>query len=489
VVVDVVAREKNGPAKGLTRGEFTLLDNGKPQPIAFFSMTEARSSQAAAAPLSASNRATGGAEAPASATVLVIDRLNTPANYQVYANQKVLEFLKARANRAPLGIYVLGSSVRVVQDLTDDQERLSRAVQSLKPQDVKRLSDDLTIATTGDAVRDRMSADSLTGLQDIVVTDRVETTREALEAIARHLAKVPGRKNLIWVSGSFPLFIQRAHYNIDFSGDVDEAARVLNDANVAVYPVDARGLMGAASGTADQQGDASIKNCATQKGPCILPGPGAGNLPSGVDTMNFLANLTGGRSFYNSNGIEDSIRKAIEDAQVTYTLGFYPAAGSMDETFHKLAVKVARKGVEVRLRNGYFASKNAQQAAPVSIKQLLSDSLDATAVGLSVQASLEKPGRYGLKITLDLHDIHLERVDTKWVGNVDLAFLIEGTQSGKAVTNRIEIPEARLASALEKGMVVTDSIEAAGQTARLRVVVQDRATGAAGSVRVALSTR
>lgn len=489
VQVDVVAREKNAPATGLTKEDFTLLDNGKARQIALFSVTEASGSRAPSAPVPAgavSNRVNRSGVAPATATVLLIDRLNTPVNSQPYANRKVMEFLQAHGNSDRLGIYTLGNSVRVLQDLTDDPDRLNRAIHNLKPQDVRHMSPEAALGGGTDAVTDQMVARGLTELQDFIVRDKVQTTREALEAIARHLAKVPGRKNLIWVSGSFPLFIKRAHYNIDFSQDVDEAARVLNDANIAVYAVDARGLMGMTANTADQGSTAdSVRNCATAKGPCILPGPQS-NLPSGLDTMNFLSGLTGGRAFYNTNGIDDSIRAAIGDSEITYTLGFYPPPDALDDKFHKLAVKVARKGVEVRLRNGYLASQAGAQAAPATMQQLLSDSLDATAVGLTVEAQRAAAGQYEMSATIDLHDIHLEKNRTKWRGSVDFAFVVEGTQAGKAVTENIEIPEGELAHALESGMVVTDSVQAPARASQLRVAVQDRSTGAAGSVRMAL---
>jgi VWFA-related protein len=72
--------------------------------------------------------------------------------------------------------------------------------------------------------------------------------------------------------------------------------------------------------------------------------------------MNTIADLTGGRAFYNTNGIEDSMQRAIEDAEITYTLGFYPTE-EPDDTFHRLTVKVAGKGRDVRARRGYYAAK------------------------------------------------------------------------------------------------------------------------------------
>ena len=98
-----------------------------------------------------------------------------------------MQFLQTHGARERIAIYTVGTTLRVVQDLTDDPDRLNRALRSIKPQAARRLSADVTVDSTGDAVTDAMVADSLTRLLDFVVDDRVRTTREALEAIARHL--------------------------------------------------------------------------------------------------------------------------------------------------------------------------------------------------------------------------------------------------------------------------------------------------------------
>ena len=482
VEVDVVVRNSKGPVEGLKKEDFTILDQGKPQQISLFSVMAGGSLKDPSAPLppgTVSNRLNSRGETPASATILLIDRLNTPINDQVYANRKVLKFLKEHGNRDRLAIYTLGSSLRAVQDLTDDPERLNRAVKSIHPQDARILSPDVTVDKTGDAVTDEMVGRALEELQNFVVKSRVESTKDALIAIARHVAKVPGRKNLIWISGSFPLIIIQAHQTITFTKELDEASRALNDANVAVYPVDARGLMPTGMGTAENAG------LQTGRGG-VISRPDPSGPVSGSDTMVTLASLTGGHAYYNTNGIEDSIQKAVQDAELTYTLGFYPAEEEFDNKFHKLAVKVDRKGVDVRSRTGYVASL-AGASAQETLNQLMEDPLNATAIGIDVRAEPDasQPGNFLVHAAVDLHDIHLEDQNGKWVGAVDVSLFVEGSKKIRTITRKIEIPNAQLASALEKGVEVDNSITAE-KGAALRVVAQDRATGAAGSIRLGL---
>jgi VWFA-related protein len=489
VQVDVVVRNKSGPVAGLKKEDFTLLDDGKPRPISLFAVTAAGKRAGEAIPLpegAVSNKWNRLGETPANATIVLIDRLNTPVKDQRYANSKIVQFLQSHGANDRFGIYALGSSLRVIQELTDDPERLARAVKGLKPQDGRRFSaDNIDVDSSGDARTDAMLADSLTRMQDFAVADRVGATRDALKAIARHVAKVPGRKNLIWISGSFPLIIIRPHDVIDNGRDVDEAARMLNDANVAVYPVDARGLIGVTAGNAEQGPNSG---CKPALGECDIPSPqGVG--PTGVDSMNRFAALTGGQAFYNTNGIEDSIRKAVEDSAITYTLGFYPAEETADGKFHKLAVKLDRKGVDIRSRNGYFAAKAGEDpAAPLTVTQLLQDPLDASAVGIAAQASPDaaQSGRYEIRAVIDLHDIHLEHRNGLSSGAVNVSVFVEGSRSARTITRKVEIPDDQLASALTQGLIVTDTVEMAAKTADARVVAQDPATGAAGSVRISL---
>src|SRR5580698_2997165 len=104
VEVDVVARHGAAPATGLTKENFTLLDNGKPQKISFFSVKSqaTRVAGPASAPLPAgavSNRlernAVGDSETPANATILLFDQRNTKQVDQAFALQRVVKFLQA----------------------------------------------------------------------------------------------------------------------------------------------------------------------------------------------------------------------------------------------------------------------------------------------------------------------------------------------------------------------------------------------------------
>jgi len=301
--------------------------------------------------------------------------------------------------------------------------------------------------------------------KSLTMADQVLSTKHALQAIAAHLSKVPGRKSLIWVTDSFPLLMKTEHGTEDYSQDMKDASKALNDANVALYAVDARGLV---------YGGSNPRK------------PWGLNVP-GIDTMNTLAGLTGGKAFYADNGLDSLIAEAVEDSELIYTLGFYPSQESQAGDWHKLKVSIDKRGVTARYRQAYFAS-NAVAVQHPTLDQMLKDSLDAAEIGLRADSSADqaRPGFYNVRAIVDLHDVHLEHRDAEWVGGVDVSLYLAGAKSAFKLSRKIEIPENQLAAALEAGVIFNASVKLAEATGDLRVVVQDTVTGAGGSVSVPL---
>jgi VWFA-related protein len=486
VEVVVVARDKRGPATGLTKTDFTLLDNNIPQNVAFFSVRSAsalataplrtRPDSSALPPGVISNRPSSNQDTPATQTVLLLDRIFTSQINQIIAIQRIVKFLDLRRKRDGIGIYSLGRDLTVIQDVTADDALLRRAANSLKAQDVAKRSSD----TTG------MTAREADDYSQLTVLERVLALKHALQATARHLANVPGRKNLIWISEGFPLFYCMPHLPcFDYSDDMKEAARALNDANVALYAVDPRGLMGAL-GRMTGIANAESRGPASQHVPGYLMAPVG---PEHIETMNLLAGLTGGDVYFNTNGLEDSMLKAVEDGDVTYVLGFYPSEDSQDGKVHKLKVSVARSGVSLRYRESYFATKAQTEAADrPSSERLLRDPLDATQIGLLARAAPDpaQAGIFNVVVAVDLHDVQLQNQGGKWVGSVEVSFHVESSKAAQVITRSLAIPEDQLATALDQGMVINHSIEWRGKASDLRVAVEDKTSGAAGSLRIPL---
>jgi VWFA-related protein len=170
-----------------------------------------------------------------------------------------------------------------------------------------------------------------------------------------------------------------AREHLTFSDEIDRTVRAVNNAKLAIYPVDARGLMTSPQFSAERSGNANRR-------PPKMPAPAPGS--KNQDTMRELASRTGGRAYVNTNDLNKAIRDAIQDTRVTYTLGFYPSGEKFGGKFHELKVKVDRPGANLRYRKGYFDFAEQPQDAKVR-KAELSDAvwspMEASGLGLIVQ--------------------------------------------------------------------------------------------------------
>jgi hypothetical protein len=314
-------------------------------------------------------------------------------------------------------------------------------------------------------------------------------TEAALEQVARHLAGLRGRKKLIWVSGSFPVrtLDQRSRNGQpaieiqDFGPQLEKAIRVLNESHVAVYPVDPRGLT-----TGAAQASSGISATSSQSGV-------GGFFASGINTMQLFAHETGGRAFYAGNDLAAAVKAAVEDDAIVYALGFYPSSEKLDGTYHPISVKVDRKGVELHHRAGYYAS---DQRVPERandrdrLNEAIQSPLDSTQIGLRARVIpvKDQPGIYSLELIVDTSDLHLERANDHWVGTIDYATSVSPSQTsaGALETVKLALTEPRLKESLERGFTFRREIAVGDLKGDLRIAIQDRATGAIGSLHIPL---
>jgi VWFA-related protein len=234
VQVNVVVHGKNGPVSDLTKSDFVLTDRGRPQTISVFSVESKKEASRGQLPLpqdTFSNRPRERSNSASSVTVVLLDRLNTRFEDQARSNQQFVKFLRSFDPSDRIAIYTLDASLRVLCDFADASQ-LQRILAKYRG----AVNTDFAVAepdaaNTGNDDFDA-ALDSASGkLADATNVDRARKTLDAFVSIANHLADLPGRKNLVWVTGSLPFSLA-------------SAARTLNYANIAVYPVDARGLVG-----------------------------------------------------------------------------------------------------------------------------------------------------------------------------------------------------------------------------------------------------
>jgi hypothetical protein len=315
-----------------------------------------------------------------------------------------------------------------------------------------------------------------------------------LKFIAAHLAEVPGRKNLVWLSGAFPLRlgVGMSKFSEDFGDEFDAAVRALSDANVAVYPVDARGLT--IPGLAD----------ASQQGPPAetMPGKGRNPRPSTKSasqyqsttqmTMQELAQRTGGHAFYNTNDLSHAIHQAVEDSELTYTIGFYPDDEKNNREFHKLKVEVDKPHINLHYRSGYFDLAEVpkdDRARSIQLHDALWSPIDATEIGISVQLSAPASSSRNAAVSIDSRGIQLEAKSDRHAGRVDVLtvqFNKDGSVLGTPTMQTVELNmlDGTYRKFLSDGLSVKDTVDLLPGANSLRVIVRDYGSGMIGSVTV-----
>jgi hypothetical protein len=225
---------------------------------------------------------------------------------------------------------------------------------------------------------------------------RVRITLDTLASIGRSLSGIRGRKNLIWLSESFPFSISP---NSDFGAnafagirnyteEMEATANTLTDAQVALYPVDLRGLETSQAVSASQ--DVRVRRGAGDFGVGGLLSREREDLIQAQMTMDGLASDTGGRTCKNSNDLSGCLATALKDGAAYYEVGFYPENVKWDGKYHTVTVRTTRRGVNLNYRRSYFAvdaDALAKSQRPEDLlRQACSDLLPSTSIHLAAQA-------------------------------------------------------------------------------------------------------
>lgn len=421
VALDVVVTDSRGHVvKSLQQSDFSIGEDGKPQVLRHFreyspeqaptpspppAQTEA---EAAKLPPNIFSNYKQPSE-PGSVTVVLLDLLNTPMADQAYAQAQLIKFLKTKPQDAQFALCTLSNKLQMIQGCTRDERTLLASAhgkkasfrnKSVLDSDAAPISMEAGRATAKFVRNLDFFVEAIELQQSearVVDADRrMMVTVDAFAQLARYLSGIPGRKNLVWLSGSFTLgispdtsgqdpFIQARNY----SENVKRVSNLFAEAHVAVYPVDVRGLVtdplfSAASN--DTLAPVSMQG-STPTGPA----GGGGDFPrakrnasnavpiaamqASADqfglaqmgehaTMDKLAAETGGRAFYNTNGIAKAIDAANEEGANYYALSYTPANKNYDGSFRKVKVSLAGKKYHLAYRSGYYAVDPRAMAKP-----------------------------------------------------------------------------------------------------------------------------
>jgi len=359
--------------------------------------------------------------------VLLLDGLHTPVDKQTDVRRQMIQYMGKIAPGTSLAIFTLSSRLRMITGFTTDASQLTKAMQSAKttPRTSDVTGSGLSVANT-DTTLDNWSGTSATSDSEAMLEqweaditsfqtdERVRMTLDAFQQLALYLGAVPGRKNIIWFSASFPIGIDpdtTMKNGFDaarmYADQIRQTSEDLAAARVSGYPVDARGLMNFSTIDASYTPSGGISSGGSGGFGRGGRAPGMGT-PMAKDTHNAMvtnaeeeasmreiAKETGGKAYINTNGLRDAIADAVANGSSYYTLTYVPENKNFDGRFRKLQVRVDGGGLNLAYRDGYYAdpaskitAHDAKQITPI-LAAMLHGAPPATQILFNTRVLLE----------------------------------------------------------------------------------------------------
>jgi VWFA-related protein len=304
VLTDVTVTDTNGnPVHGLPQSVFRVFDNKEPQVVASF---EEHAGIPAATIQSASTAGVYSNDyllhLPPVLNIVLIDIVNIDMADQMYLNYELTRFLNEQPEGQPLAIYLrAGSGCFLVQNFTSDRklrlDALHKAIPRFPPLGREYLTD-----------------------------------FDTLHQIAASLSQLPGRKNVLWFSGGSTHILLPDAIPVQNDAAWRDLYDELDQERIAVYPIDARGLIF-----------------------------GGIELAAQHLAMNYVGQATGGQAFYNNNGLKEITEHLLDADGSFYTLTYSPRNLDFDNKWHKVRVEVEGASYHLSYRSGYFADGSVRE--------------------------------------------------------------------------------------------------------------------------------
>ena len=518
VELTVTALDKKGQAvTDLRLQDFTVQENGKPRPIAFFRYDGGPSVEPKALPLPPgvfTNRVEFTPGPPRNITALVLDELNTPPQYSMRVRATVTRYLKALAPRTRVAVFHMGARLRILHDFTDDGEslraRIEKSVLSMPLQMETEFERSIIEAEqfvemfSGDPQMEAMMAElALHNLEVEMQMNaqarraRLDRTLASMESLGQHLAGIPGRKSLVWIGAGVSMVSVTGAMGMgprgsieSFEDQVKRTSQKLAQQGIVLYIVNAKGLEVPLSMTASSSGAMPVRGRGRFEPQQDAEAVSTDTRPA----MELMSSTTGGRYLYNTNDLMEGFKKAASDLEGSYTLGFY-VSDEPDSKWHNLKASVKRSGVNLRHRKGYLAE--AVAATPT----LWTDDMAMTVIGNPIGSSAVQmtaycapaedgePGTFQVNLRIEAGSLRFQTVGEERQAHIQVIFAGRAPDGSARLTTdsaTVKVATPRWEAAQQEGLRYARRWKGTPDAVSLRVVVRDVITGQYGTLDVPL---
>ena len=345
VLLDVVVQDEHGaPVSGLKSSDFTVYENGTPQAIRSFEWFDgnAPAIEPIKIPKLPPDTFVNVSEVPDRGPLYVLyyDMVNVHEDDQMAFRRELLQFIENVPSGTRMAIFVNAKGLHLTQGFTTDRDALKAA---LDPKNGRGLMPMVFI------------------YGEVYGRDDAGAPLSNLMFIAHYLEGIPGRKNILWASGSFPIPVApslQGGTHIDQAGhaavhgviggqggpqvldltelmrnDVRDTYYLLMRSQSSLYPIDVRGVLG------------------------------GGDVLTDYDHMRMIAEATGGRAYYSNNRVHLLLNQALHHGQTYYALSYAPTNQDYGGDLRSIKVELHRQGkLSLSYRTVYSAIPDSEFA-------------------------------------------------------------------------------------------------------------------------------
>lgn len=461
----VVTDENRRPITDLSRTDFTVTADGRPQTIEDFELVSIAPQSGAAYVAAAPDVATNAdLTAKSRIFVIVIDDLHLLDSHAAAAKQATLELLKSLAPDDEAAVVFTGRS-ELGENFTRDRTRLTDA------------ADRVITAVSG-------------GLGAALAPAALKAARTSAFALRNAVASLAGsshgRRAVFFISGGSVLNPQASSVENELKdaevlqGDLDAIYAAAHRSDAPIYCIDPRGAV-----TADTAVRVKIANADDRR-------EVEHRLSIQQARLTAISAATGGRAIVNAPDVSAAARDVMADNGTYYVLGIRPSPLPRDGAFHGVSVQVTRPGVTVRARSGYVAPEPPERTADVSgsLDRALSAGVNVTALPLRMFVTPVSATPKGMiaavsiEVTYPVGSPDARKIDDDLHLTI---FALDPDATVRATSSRaLRFSGTAPAGGSSVTFMIDDVIDLPALPLTVRAGVASRALGVAGTVQMSL---
>ena len=511
VLVDVVVRDRKGAiVTGLTKDDFQLVEDGKPQQILTFAFEQIerttqpieRGSLLAGSATAAAPRVTAPAApapaAPVTATpatpltsedvaghrllTLLFDTSSMQPDDVQKATDEAIKWVNEKMAAADLvAVATIGSSLQILTDFTGDKEQVQSVLRAFNAADgtaysaadaTTQASDEATSAASEEPAATDVSAQELDTFNN-------DVRLRALRTLAEAMAPIQQKKAILYFSAG----MQRngTDNQVELRAAVNAAVR----ANVVIYPVDSRGLQAVVPGGSARQG--------SRGGVGAFNGSAVASqftqLAAQQETLTTLAADTGGTAFLDANDFGEAFSQVTKDISSYYILGYASTNPDKDGRYRRISVRLKSRDVKVEAREGYYADRDFSHTArgdrEIQLQEQLSMQIPATDVPLFLTAGWFRlsADRYYIPVSIAVPGSAVPRPKGQEKITLDVAGFIRDERNAPVgrIRDTMTVPPASADGLGARQVLYQTGVTLPPGRFSIKVVVRENSTGQMGT--------